>query len=255
MPAAAAKLDPDTLAPGWAAEDVARLAELADLGMDLARTLTKQVLAHDAACERGEAKPVSAADAARIALDFSRIARSVRLTLTLKAHARDPAAPSAVPQTASSRATSTHQAEPESRPRALYLDHPIGPDDPEDFDDPVQCAEYGRAVIRQALDHALGAPDYEPAERERLYEALELRLERETEAGKITVNAGSSSLIGRIAKDLGLDDRCRVAQDENGQFVCWAVSRHGEDLHPLILPADKARLSHFKRPWTKPPDP
>ena len=63
MPDDAAKLAPHTLteatrapsplAPGWAASDVALLDELAGLGMDLARTLTKQVIAHDAACERG----------------------------------------------------------------------------------------------------------------------------------------------------------------------------------------------------------
>src|SRR3989442_12842002 len=83
----------DGLATGWVEEDVRLLDELAQMGMNLARSLTRQVLEHEAACARGEAQPMSRADAAKVALDFSRFARAVRMTLALKARALGAEAP------------------------------------------------------------------------------------------------------------------------------------------------------------------
>ncbi len=80
--------DPPSLSLGWDADDVRRLDELADVAMDLARTLQDQVRAHAAAAARGDASPLSAAESARIVRSFIQIARCVRLTLTLKAYVR-----------------------------------------------------------------------------------------------------------------------------------------------------------------------
>ena len=81
------------------------------------------------------------------------------------------------------------------------------------------------------------------------------RLEREIEAGNVTVNAGSGGLIWQIAKDLGLESECRMAQDENGLSAGWIVPRHGEELAPLVRPAAQWSLTRFKQRWTKPPAP
>ena len=44
-------------------------------------------------------------------------------------------------------------------------------------------------------------------------------------------------------------------QDENGLHIAWIVPRHDEELHPFVVPVAERRLTRFKQPWTKPPDP
>ena len=77
----------DTLAPGWDAADVARLNELADLGLAIARSIVAHVAAHDAANTDYPLAPFKC-EAAIISLDFSRLSRSVRLTFALMAKIR-----------------------------------------------------------------------------------------------------------------------------------------------------------------------
>lgn len=84
-------------APGWEPDDLRLLDELAGLGMDLARCLARQALAHEEASERGEAEPLSRPEAAMVTRAFSKVARSVRLSLAMKAHAASDRAASAAP--------------------------------------------------------------------------------------------------------------------------------------------------------------
>ena len=87
----------DTLAPGWNAADVARLNELADLGLAIARSIAAHVAAHDAANTDYPLAPFKC-EAAVVSLDFARLSRSVRLTFSLMAkfrsgkHVADPEA-------------------------------------------------------------------------------------------------------------------------------------------------------------------
>ena len=83
--------DPDlehpTLADGWAADDLRLLDEVANLGLELAECITAEMRIHAAACERGEVAPLPPGEAGKIITAFTRVARCVRLTLALKAHA------------------------------------------------------------------------------------------------------------------------------------------------------------------------
>ena len=82
-----ATIAPVTPAPGWDAEDIAMLREMAQLGMQMARDLVAEAAAHRSAVEAGEAEPLAVAQAAQAELRVSRITRTVRLSLTLKATA------------------------------------------------------------------------------------------------------------------------------------------------------------------------
>jgi hypothetical protein len=81
-------------APGWAQEHLEVLRDLRDMGMTLARNLTRQVVAQteadEARAETGEAGEAVSGPPRRglpvdPALSFSRISRAVRLTLALEA--------------------------------------------------------------------------------------------------------------------------------------------------------------------------
>jgi len=80
-------------APAWAQEHLEVLRDLRDMGMQLARNLTRRVLAEteaaEAAAEAGEPQPAPRPGAAiDPALSFSRISRAVRLTIALEARMR-----------------------------------------------------------------------------------------------------------------------------------------------------------------------
>lgn len=73
--------------PDWAKEHLEVLRDLREMGMQLARNLTRRVMAEAEAAEAGdvEAAPGRGAAPADPALSFSRISRAVRLTLALEA--------------------------------------------------------------------------------------------------------------------------------------------------------------------------
>ena len=224
---ATAPRDTPTLADGWDEEDVAMLKELARYGMALAGSLTRQVLAHEAACDKGEAQPVSRVEAAKVALDFSRITRAVRLSLALKARALG--------------------AEVKARAPDRDVAPNFGPTD--DWDDQVAAQS---AAIRMQLEHAIDDPNRPLSEIERLRESLELRLESEAEEENF-LRFTPEQAIERICRDLGLPCSWRASMDENQVFHSWIVARAGDPKGPLIWPGEGPQDADFMARWM--PDP
>ena len=70
---------------------VAQLAELAEIGMDLARAVKRRVAQVEAAREQAgdDAAGTGADQLGALGMSFNRITRAVRLTMTLEAHVRD----------------------------------------------------------------------------------------------------------------------------------------------------------------------
>jgi hypothetical protein len=185
-------------APAWAEEHLEVLRDLRDMGMTLARTLTRQVVAQAEADEaRAAAGEVACEPPRRVAavdpaLSFSRISRAVRLTLALEAR--------------------THQAiEDAARRGAVANDH-VAADG--DLAGPIDYAGIARSIqehvrvgrdfeIRRAVEETIEASRDDLDEVERLKDELKERLrEDEVFDGRGIWPIGET--ISLICQDLGL---------------------------------------------------
>ena len=185
---------------------LARLDRLADLGMDIAAEIHRRVTTADDAA--------SPAELQNAALDFSRAARAVRLTLALQ-----------------SRLIADFKAPP--RPaKAAAADEPCGPIDilwlgGREVNEPHRRAEVKNSVGRAAQAEGL---DREAVERLRL-EAAE-RLERD-DYGDI-MHRPVRDIIAEILRDLGLrpdwEERSpeRPAREESISPIAAAMAGGGE---------------------------
>ena len=211
-------------APGWSVDDVDLLGELAHLGMRMARALTTEAEAHANAVTEDGAEPRSRADLARASLDFTRVARGVRMTLALKARALGAEGPG-------SRPASTRSGG--------YDD---GSDD--DDDDAAEAAPALRTVsaaqkaghfaeIRLAFEHLITDPVHEPAEVERLREALEDLMEREADEYEHFFRRPPAHLLERLCDGLGVRYNLAALLDETGMFQAWIANRP-DDRSPVV---------------------
>jgi hypothetical protein len=235
--------DPDArpLAEGWEDDDVRMLQQLAQFGMQTAQVLTRQLTAHDEACQAGETQPLSRAEAAKAALDFARVSRAVRQTLGLKAIARG----------------ATFPVRPVSA-RAPHAASPFeDPDDPDDWDDADEADDLQTAIadcaadVRLRLEHAIAAPERPDIEIEALREMLELALSREAADPRIMLR-DANGLVERICRDLGVPCDWIAALSADGQFHSWIVGRPGNGGAPHVWPDAGPQHAQFLTPWTRP---
>ena len=240
------------LAPGWDEADVRMLGELAQLGMDLVRTLTRSVLAQEEAAFRGEAEPLDRAQATKVALDFSRLARSVRVTLNLKAQARG--APVPAPGPSRTRASAAAEDD-EDVEIPVYLPYTPGPDTPA-LDDIEGLRAYAADEIRLGIDHALTWPGLDPVERENLRDIIETRIEREA-LNPSFIRVSSTELIRTVIDGLGLSADWRAGLGEDGGFRRWVLARPDDPTSPLTVPDKAAETAALRERWPRsrpPPD-
>ena len=252
------------LARGWDEWDVQQLDELAGLGMDLVRVLTRQVQAYEEACQRGEAEVLSAAQTGRVSLDFSRISRAIRMTLGLKAIARGAEAPGAGPARRLALANARtgrdddddDDGEAAGETYAISVPWPPGPDTPSP-DDPDACRAYVADQIRLALDHALSGPTFDRAEAERLREAFEAGIDAERDNPRFPYSS-YTHVIEDLCKDLGLRVDWRAGLGEDGEFRRWVAIFSPEDRsRPLTLPDPAVEMEAMRARWPRarpPPD-
>jgi len=199
--------------PAWAAEQLEVIRELRDMGMTLARNLTRRVVAEteaaEAAAEAGE--PEAAPRRGAVvdpALSFSRLSRAVRLTLALEAQTY--------------RQIEDASARSEARARAANDDAP-GDDAPtqDEFMTPDGQIDYlairrrlnpqihGETDFetRRAVEETIEASTCDPDEVERLKTELKERLETE-DPEDVFFNRTHwpiGEAIALICQDLGLD--------------------------------------------------
>ena len=243
------------LAPGWAEADVRLLDELARLGMDLVRALTRGVLAHEESCNRGEAEPLSRTEAAKVALDFSRLARSVRITLNLKAQALGAPVPAPGPARTRSNAKAASAEDDADVEIPVYLPYALGPDTP-DFDDFEGQRVFAANEIRLVIDHALTWPGLDPVERERMRDIIEDRIEAES-LKPTFIKVPAESLVDSIIDGLGLSDTWRAALGPTGVFRRWVVARPEDETGPLTVPDNAGDVAALQERWPRsrpPPD-
>ena len=198
----------ESRAPAWAREQLEVLRELRDMGMSLARSLTRRVLAEteaaEAAAEAGE--PEAAPRRGAVvdpALSFSRLSRAVRLTLALEAQTH--------------RQIEDAAARGENRARVANDDAPAQ----QDFmtpDGQVDYAAIRRRLhplihgetdfeTRRAVEETIEASTRDPDEVEQLKQELKERLEEE-DPEDIFFNRThwpSGEAIALICQDLGLE--------------------------------------------------
>ncbi len=183
-------------APDWRAEHLEVLAELRTMGMQLARNLTRQVLAQTEAAEAGEVEaPGRRSAPADPGLTFSRISRAVRLTLALEArtHREIEAAASG----AAAGAANDDEADD---------DTVLGPIDYERIREQISggMRDINDYDIRRAVDDAIEASRDDPDEVERLKEELRERLE-EDEVFFDRARWPIGEAVALICQDLGLE--------------------------------------------------
>jgi len=182
-------------APAWAQEHLEVLKDLRDMGMQLARNLTRRVLAEteaaEAAAEAGEPQPAPRRGAPiDPALSFSRISRAVRLTLALEAR--------------------THQAIEDAALRGAVAndDAPDSPDGPIDYESirrrmyPLLHGETDfeiRRAVQETIEAAYDDPDEAQALKAEVKELLE-----EDEAFWWHGQQPIGETIALICQDLGL---------------------------------------------------
>ena len=195
--------------PAWAAEQLEVIRELRDMGMSLARNLTRRVLAEteaaeaaaQAAVEVGEPEPAPRRGAViDPALSFSRLSRAVRLTLALEAQ--------------------THRAIEDAARRSAVANDDAPADDGAVWDDPIAGALDFHTIrrnlrrhryadqdheIRRAVEETIEATSDDPDEVERLRGELKERLEDEEDVfeGRFTWPIGEA--IALICQDLGIE--------------------------------------------------
>lgn len=215
------------LAPGWDVGDVAMLQELAEIGMDQARTLAAEARAHLTQVEAGEASPLTPTEVAKARLDFMRVSRAIRLTLALKAHAKG------APHGPTRAAILAEAAEPPG-PRPLFMDRPLQEGDPTDE---AGWLKFQADNARAELERVVDALAETPAEAERLWERIDRGIEREQESTRIL--GMHHHIVRVIVKDLGLGPiRRRPVKTADGHRVGEIVALPGEPSYedPLIVP-------------------
>ena len=227
------ELEVPALADGWDAEDVAMLKAMAGFCMDLAQSLAHEAKLHVLAVESGKVEALTPAEMAQASLGMSRVSRSLRLTLSLKAHAKG------------ARGAAPSRTEP---PAPTYLS--LGPS-PEER--PAVRAE-AAAKVRLAMEHAITDPQHDPAEVERLREGLELAIEREIERESFDLGF-NNDVLGRVAGELGLDGPWRLAHYADGRIAgLWLIGRHDDE--PTVMehtwPDPPPTHEQFMERWVKP---
>jgi hypothetical protein len=203
----------ESRAPAWAREQLEVIRELRDMGMSLARNLTRRVLAEteaiEAAAEAGEPEPAPRRGAVvDPALSFSRISRAVRLTLALEAQTH--------------RQIEDAAARRDARARAAN-DDGLGDDDlPADarWEDAIAGSLTFETVrrnlrrhfyadkdheIRRAVEETIEATSDDPDEVERLRGELTERLEDEEDVFECRFTWPIGEAIALICQDLGIE--------------------------------------------------
>jgi len=189
---------------GWAAEHLEVLRDLRQMGMTLARSLTRQVVAQteadEARAEAGEAVSESPRRGALVdpALSFSRISRAVRLTLSLEAR--------------------THQVIEDAARRGAVANDDDASDKGASDDGangPIDYEGIGRRIragverlmdydIRRAVEDTIEAASDAPEEMDRLKDELAERL-REDEVFAERFDWPIGEAVALICQDLGLE--------------------------------------------------
>jgi hypothetical protein len=221
------------LAAGWDDEDVAMLKAMAGQGLELSGYLVREAAVHVAAAEVGETAPLTPGEQGQVSLAFSRVTRSVRLSLSLKAHAKGADGPA---------------------PSRTVVD--VGPpdcgSDIADLDDPQSEAAICAAQIRFGLEHAITDPRHDAAEAERLREGLEAAIEREAERERLNLGLDNFRLRD-IAHALGLTGEFRSAEYADGRCAGdWIFGRADDPSEPLTWPDPPPRWSDHLERWKKP---
>ena len=224
--------EPAPLAVGWDDEDVAMLKEMAGQGLELSRFLVREAAVHVAKAESGETAPLTPAEQGQVTLAFSRVTRSVRLTLSLKAHAKGAKGP------APSRTE-------------VVVEPPDHGSDLADLDDPTSEAAICAARMRFGLEYAITDPRHDVAEVERLREGLESAIEGEAERERLHLGLDNFRLRD-IAQDLGFTGDFRSAQYADGRCAGpWIFGRNGDPGSPLIWADPPPRWSDHLERWRK----
>jgi hypothetical protein len=221
------------------------LEALSEIGMDLAQTLRRDVVAGPAAAREPEttadAEPTetAAARAARSralrwgdpALAFSRLSRSIRLTFALEARVV--------------RGENIGAAPGRAGPAAAA---PDDDDDEYDWRPTPQEAEIVRLgaykkLVRRVVGDAIEAEPVEGAERERLIEALDERL-AETEDDEFLISLPLGEFINRFRQAIGL-----VALDEPWNETERSKFRAELAEHRAKCEAGLFRVGPPREPW------
>ena len=235
---------------GWGQDAMFDLGRLAALGMQLAEAVTAEVLDHNAARERGDVSPLSPSEASKAVLDFTRIARCVRLTHVLKARACGyETGPKSIPAAPAQFVPFHHRRPVESPPL-----HDLNADEIEDL------VQMHGAEIRVGLDHIVTDPNLAPGESERLTEELEAEIDvfMDHERQRLTANDRRRVIYGlvdmsQIARRLGRltphDSGTRLITDIESKLSCWAIAPPGADFHSINYGPDE--VSPFTRHMAK----
>jgi len=198
----------ESRAPAWAREQLEVLRELRDMGMSLARSLTRRVLAEteaaEAAAEAGE--PEAAPRRGAVvdpALSFSRLSRAVRLTLALEAQTHRQI------EDAAARGENRARVANDDAPAQQDLMTPDGQVDYAAIRRRLHPFIHGETDFetRRAVEETIEASTCDPDEVERLKTELKERLETE-DPEDVFFNRTHwpiGEAIALICQDLGLD--------------------------------------------------
>jgi len=192
----------ETRAPAWAEEHLEVLRDLRDMGMTLARTLTRQVVAQAEADEAqvaaGEIAPAPRRGAVvDPALSFSRISRAVRLTLALEARVHQTIEGAGAAKDGAADDDAAADDAPGAIDYAGIAQH---------YRSAVHAIIHGEAdhEIRRAVEETIEAACDDVDDVERLRDELKERLdEDEVFEGRNHWPIGET--IALICQDLGLD--------------------------------------------------
>ncbi len=233
------------LAPGWDAEDLRVLGRLVELSMGLAEDIAAEVAERRAAVKAGDAEPMSAQETSKATLDFTRVARCVRMSLTLRATARG----------AHSKTVWRGAA---AKPEDLLFDP--DPDDPNALTD-LGLKERTAAEVRICFENVimdpagidLSLPEHEVlAKRMSLRAGLEACIEREAE--RETFRFGPDpAMIKRICHELGLAWRYTLLRDSTGEPQAWVIARPSEpDDQDVFWQGRGPYYREFLEAWDRP---
>ena len=233
---------PTAPADSWAPAAVALLDEMAQMGMRLARSLARRVEADDERVDRGEPAQMSAADVSRTIRDFTRVSRCVRMSLSLKGRA----------QNGEPKASSPSKLPVRSEPFTTIPYEPLSPIAPDRRGKGAHEA-FVAAEIRSRMEHLVAGPEREPAETERLRDRVEHEIARRY--NEFEFLWGTTALLEKICKSLGIDCAWRAGLDERGQLQRWMVAAPGDDGSPLTVERTPLDRDDFIRRWGPPSPP
>ncbi len=237
------------LAPGWSEDDVDMLDGLARLSMEVARDIAREIHAHTLAVVEGKTAPRDPAEVVRTGLDFTRVAKTVRMTLVLKAKVLAGEEVEPPPRPAASKAALKTDAAPTPRKSLLYTPDPA---DPRTYTEAYQQARH-HAEIRLAFEHVITDAMHTPQETERLRERLESYIEREAEENEGFYRDETSHLLEKTCKALGLPYSFVALLDETGMFQAW-IAGHPDERGPITWPGRGPFYDRFmKPPWRQGP--